>query len=269
MLPLTSLDQALPIPSGGIASRPLVDQPGGTKVVLFALDAGQEISPHTAPFPAELTVLEGLLEVEVGDQKDAVGSHSQIRLPKNVPHGLRALVRTHFMLVMRRGAGVKDEHACSGRGHCHHGEGEEVRHPLFKQWMAEHSEAMRRMAILQEALEQELWGVARDVSDWLTSELKTHNQAEEHLLFPLLDPHFPGGGPTFVMRAEHTHIWGLMDRLGAALSEGDGEGAKEAGHALIDHLRAHIQKENHILYPMAERLLSPNELEALAAVLPV
>lgn len=267
MLPLSSLDQALPIPHGGIASRPLVDQPGGTKVVLFALDGGQEISPHAAPFPAELTVLEGLLEVQVGDHKEAVGSHSFLRLPKSVPHSLHALVRTHFMLVMRRGAGVKEEHGCSGRGHCHHAEGEEVRHPLLKQWMAEHAEAMRRMAILHEALDQELWGVARDVSDWLASELKTHNHAEEQLLFPLLDPHFPGGGPTFVMRAEHTHLWALMDQLGTALNEAKGREAKEAGHALIDHLRAHIDKENRILYPMAERMLSPQELEALAAVL--
>lgn len=275
MLPLTALDQALSIPAGGIASRPLLDLPGGTKVVLFALDGGQEISAHTAPFPAELTLLEGLVEVQVGERVEPLSAHGLMKLPANVTHGFRALVPSHLLLVMRRGA-RPEQTGCSGHGHCHsqghghsHGfEPEEVRNPLLRQWMNEHAEATRRLAILRGALDQELWGVARDVSDWLATELKTHNRAEEELLFPLLDPHFPGGGPTFVMRREHQQLWDLMDQLGMALSEGDGSAAQESGRQLIEHLRGHIEKENHILYPMAQRLLSAQELEALASVIP-
>ena len=34
---ITDLNQSLPIPEGGIASKPIVDLPGSTKVVLFSL----------------------------------------------------------------------------------------------------------------------------------------------------------------------------------------------------------------------------------------
>ena len=118
MLPLTALDSVLPIAQGGIASRPLLDLPGGTKVVLFALDGGQEISAHTAPFPAELTLLDGMLEVQVGERVEPLGAHGLVRLPAGTSHALRAMVPSHALLVMRRGAKA-EEQGCSGRGNCH------------------------------------------------------------------------------------------------------------------------------------------------------
>lgn len=268
MLPLTSLDQALPVPQGGIASRPLLDQTGGTKVVLFAMDAHQEISSHCAAFPAEMVVLEGMVQVWVGDKMMPVASHGHADLPAGVPHGLRALVKSHVLLTMRRGAeGEEGHHGCSGHGACHgSGADENVRNPLLLRWMEEHAEGCRRLGLLGESLRLERWDAAKEVAHWLDSELRSHNEAEEHLLFPLLDPHFPGGGPTFVMRAEHQHVWGLMERLNRALAARNGEEAKEVGWALIEFLRSHIEKENRILYPMAERLLTHGELDALASV---
>ncbi|HLL89753.1 MAG TPA: cupin domain-containing protein, partial [Tepidisphaeraceae bacterium] len=43
---------------GAIVSRVLVKRPTGN-VTLFAFDAGQELSEHTAPFDAVLHVVEG------------------------------------------------------------------------------------------------------------------------------------------------------------------------------------------------------------------
>ncbi|PKN59261.1 MAG: cupin [Deltaproteobacteria bacterium HGW-Deltaproteobacteria-14] len=100
----TDLAQALVIPEGGIASRPLLEVKGGIKIVLFGLDAGQEISPHLSPFPAEVLVLKGRLDVLVGEQTWPVPANGHIDFPMGLPHGLTALEPTWFVLTMLRGA---------------------------------------------------------------------------------------------------------------------------------------------------------------------
>jgi|GEM_PF-956891 len=118
--PVADLSEALMIPPGGIASRPLLEVKGSTKLVLFALDTEQEISPHQSPFPAEILVLRGRLEVLVGEALFEVVSNGRIDLPMGAPHGLRALEPTHFLLTMLRGAKHMRRH-----GHPHglaHGE---------------------------------------------------------------------------------------------------------------------------------------------------
>jgi quercetin dioxygenase-like cupin family protein len=97
---------ALPIPAGGIASRPLLDLAGDTKVVLFALDQGQEISPHRSPFPAQVLLLAGQLQVLVGDVTHTLQPGEEVPLPFGLPHGLVAKTPSHFVLVMKRA--VKD-----------------------------------------------------------------------------------------------------------------------------------------------------------------
>ncbi|GMV40214.1 MAG: hypothetical protein AMXMBFR64_19300 [Myxococcales bacterium] len=98
------LTTALAIPEGGIASRPLLDVKGGPKIVLFAIDAGQEISPHQSPFPAEVVLLTGRMAVSVGEQTWELGPNDRIDFPMGPPHGLVALAPTHFVLTMLRGA---------------------------------------------------------------------------------------------------------------------------------------------------------------------
>jgi quercetin dioxygenase-like cupin family protein len=78
----------------------------GAKVVLFALDQGQEISPHLSPFPASVVLLSGHMQVQVGPRTHDVLPHEEVAFPMGHPHGLKALAPSHFMLVMKRA--VKD-----------------------------------------------------------------------------------------------------------------------------------------------------------------
>lgn len=101
---------------------------------------------------------------------------------------------------------------------------------------------------------------------------RCHHGKEEDRLFALMvELGFPRDhGPIAVMLDEHElgreHI-----RVLSAVGEGDGpltgeERKKVGSHAsaFIPLLRAHIQKEDQILYPMAMQALSPDRLEALA-----
>ena len=60
------------VPQNGILSQTLYDD-GKTKVVLFGFAPGQELSAHTAPFPAILTFLKGEATLKLGaDEQEAV-----------------------------------------------------------------------------------------------------------------------------------------------------------------------------------------------------
>lgn len=104
MAAITSLDLEVPITKDATTSRPLLDLPGSTKLVLFAMDQGQEISAHSAPFPAQILLLSGRLEVMVDGQLQELAPGAQKALPKGLPHGVKALAPSHWLLTMLRGA---------------------------------------------------------------------------------------------------------------------------------------------------------------------
>lgn len=86
---------------GSIVSRTLVKTPGGT-VTLFAFDADEGLSEHTAPFDALLLVLDGEAEVEIDGQTHRVAADRAILLPAGRPHAVRAPDRFKMLLVMIR-----------------------------------------------------------------------------------------------------------------------------------------------------------------------
>jgi len=95
------LDGLVAYAPGAVVSRTLVDKDRGT-VTLFAFDAGQGLSEHSAPYDALVIVLDGRAGVTVGGRPvEAVAGHI-VLLPANVPHSVRALERFKMMLVMIR-----------------------------------------------------------------------------------------------------------------------------------------------------------------------
>lgn len=86
---------------GGIASRVLSRTSGGT-LTLFAFDAGQGLSEHTAPFEALVTVIEGKLSLTVGGQPVQATPGTIVRMPADVPHAVDADVPSLMLLTMLR-----------------------------------------------------------------------------------------------------------------------------------------------------------------------
>jgi len=100
-----------------------------------------------------------------------------------------------------------------------------------------------------------------------------HHGKEEDILFAAMVEHgFPrNGGPIAVMLHEHDQGRGLVrilrDRAGQAepWSDADRREIAEVARGFSGLLHAHIQKEDAVLYPMAEQHLPPEVLEAVAA----
>ncbi len=86
---------------GSVVSRTLVQERAGT-VTLFAFDAGQGLSEHTAPYDALLHVLEGEALITVAGRENRMGVGEAILLPSGKPHAVRALVRFKMLLTMVR-----------------------------------------------------------------------------------------------------------------------------------------------------------------------
>jgi len=87
---------------GAIVSRTLLDSPAGT-LTLFAFDAGQGLSEHSAPFDAVVQVLDGEAELTIGGVKVPVRGGQVAVMPANIPHAVRAPKRFKMLLTMLRG----------------------------------------------------------------------------------------------------------------------------------------------------------------------
>lgn len=85
----------------GIASRVLARNGGGT-VTLFAFDAGQGLSEHTAPFDALVLVVDGAFSLVIGGRVVEARAGEIVRMPANVPHAVDALEPSRMLLVMLR-----------------------------------------------------------------------------------------------------------------------------------------------------------------------
>ncbi len=98
--PLT-LTEAIDFSRGAIVSKTLVDRPTGT-ITLFAFDAGQRLSEHTAPFDAVVQVIEGAAELTIGGRPIICRAGQMVIMPANVPHAVNAAEPFKMLLTMIR-----------------------------------------------------------------------------------------------------------------------------------------------------------------------
>jgi quercetin dioxygenase-like cupin family protein len=86
---------------GAVVSRQIVKADAGN-VTLFAFDAGQELSEHTAPFDALVHILDGEAEVRLDGVPHALSAGDAIIMPADVPHALKATKKFKMLLTMVR-----------------------------------------------------------------------------------------------------------------------------------------------------------------------
>jgi len=90
--------------------------------------------------------------------------------------------------------------------------------------------------------------------------LLSHAQVEEELLFPRLEPHLGEMGPLAVMISEHR---GLEDFIKAAKQETDAGALKSVIDQLLDLAYGHFQKEEGVLFGLAQQFLDEAALTGL------
>ncbi|MGA2071223.1 MAG: cupin domain-containing protein [Sedimentisphaerales bacterium] len=84
-----------------VVSKTIIDKPVGT-LTLFAFDARQGLSEHTAPYDAVVQVLDGRALLTIGGKKIPVLAGQLIIMPANVPHSVAAEEKFKMLLTMIR-----------------------------------------------------------------------------------------------------------------------------------------------------------------------
>jgi iron-sulfur cluster repair protein YtfE (RIC family) len=108
---------------------------------------------------------------------------------------------------------------------------------------------------------------AREVFMEFKFGLQRHIVWEENVLFPLFEQKtgIHRGGPTEVMRIEHRRIGGCLEAIHRKVKAHDPDCGEE--EALLEVLTAHNEKEEAILYPALDHLLSDAEKAAAFEVM--
>jgi quercetin dioxygenase-like cupin family protein len=86
---------------GAVVSKELVRKSGGT-VTVFAFDAGQGLSEHTAPFDALVYVLDGEAEVTISGTPHRLRAGEMLLMPAHQSHAVNAIQRFKMLLIMLR-----------------------------------------------------------------------------------------------------------------------------------------------------------------------
>jgi quercetin dioxygenase-like cupin family protein len=84
---------------GSVVSKEVLRTPNGT-VTLFAFDADQGLSEHTAPFDVVTSIVEGEADITISGTTYTVKEGEIIRMPAGEPHALQAKQPFKMLLIM-------------------------------------------------------------------------------------------------------------------------------------------------------------------------
>ena len=111
-------------------------------------------------------------------------------------------------------------------------------------------------AIAEEAVLNKEWDVADSTFNTFRLGMARHFRIEEGVLFPQLRSAGGPSGPVQIMRMEHTQINEMLDLMAAALANADAQEYEGLSETLLMVIQQHNLKEEHILYPIADKFLS-------------
>ncbi len=146
------------------------------------------------------------------------------------------------------------------------------------QLIKEHEQALQKLQLLnrttdefiedgfsEERFEKILWAAR-----YIKEEVSVHNLSEEKLLFPALERHVEG--PTKSLRADHKELeeaHGEFEDSIRRVRENPYDRTAitdlvSSGKSVVRIFVNHIHKENDILFPIARKVLSKEELRSIA-----
>jgi quercetin dioxygenase-like cupin family protein len=98
---ILNLSEMVSYQTGSVVSRQITKADTGN-VTLFAFDAGQELSEHTAPFDALAHVVDGEAEIIISGKSFALKAGDAIVMPADEPHAVKANGPFKMLLTMIR-----------------------------------------------------------------------------------------------------------------------------------------------------------------------
>lgn len=98
---IADLRAEVAVPVGGILSR-TIHEDERVSLVVFAFDAGQELSEHTSAKAAIIEILDGTAAVVLDGEAREVGPGAWIAMPPGMRHAIRATTPLVLALTLLR-----------------------------------------------------------------------------------------------------------------------------------------------------------------------
>jgi iron-sulfur cluster repair protein YtfE (RIC family) len=146
------------------------------------------------------------------------------------------------------------------------------------QLLQEHNEALLQLKNLNKAVQAfavdgysaKQFRIIKAALKFIEEEVSVHNLREERALFPVLERYVEG--PTRIMRQDHRNLRRGFLRLSGAIRQvnekRDSFSAirklREIANDVVQQFVNHIHKENYILFPLVQKLLTKEELREIA-----
>jgi len=122
-------------------------------------------------------------------------------------------------------------------------------------------------ASAESAADQQNWHSARALFDQFQTAMSHHLSMEETVLFPAFEARIGNSmGPTQVMRMEHEQIRGLMQSMAGAVDANDKDAYLGLSETLNMLMQQHNMKEENMLYPMSDQVLSSDRDSVILAM---
>jgi quercetin dioxygenase-like cupin family protein len=96
---MTDLEALVEVQPDAIVSRTFLRK-GGVRGIVFAFDAGQELSEHTSSHEAIIQVLSGTAAVSLGKEHHDLSAGSWVHMPARLSHAVRATTPLVMVLLM-------------------------------------------------------------------------------------------------------------------------------------------------------------------------
>lgn len=93
------LVDAINYQNGSIVSKQIIKKPNGN-ITLFAFDKDESLTEHTSPYEAVVYMVDGEMEIKIGENPYNVKAGEMLVMPPDVPHGLKATVKSKMLLTM-------------------------------------------------------------------------------------------------------------------------------------------------------------------------
>jgi quercetin dioxygenase-like cupin family protein/iron-sulfur cluster repair protein YtfE (RIC family) len=232
------------------------------RVVIAALEDGQEIPLHAPPLDMVMTIVEGIGQVMAGQKMHSVRAGDVVIVPAGQTRGLRA---TGGRLVA-----VNVVSPLPGAGH--HA-GSEAAWPVDKEApdvgaliLEEHAGLFPHLdhlgSLASDATtlgEDELRTRLREVLAFLRDDLLPHAREEEVSVYPAAEKVLRAvGGATRTMSIDHRFVGQMVGELSALgeglLSSAIKERIRRLLYGLQALLQVHFTKENEVYVPLLNRL---------------
>ena len=130
---------------------------------------------------------------------------------------------------------------------------------LVEFFTRDHRGCDERWVEVENAIEGGDAGAIRSGWEIFNRAQRHHLEIEEQVMFPAFESATGmTNGPTMVMRTEHEQMRGLLNQMASAMVDGIYQEVLDLGDTLLMLVQQHNQKEEGMLYPMAQQALSSN-----------